>query len=51
MNISGSMNTSNKERGKLMWSLRIEGISGRISTITTDLGEILQGILDLLLLR
>jgi len=51
MNISGSMKTSNRERGKLRWSLKIEGISGQIGTITTDLGEILQDILDLLLLR
>ena len=51
MNISGSRKTNNKERGKLRWSLRIEGISSRIGTITTDLREILLGILDLLLLR
>ena len=51
MSISESRRTSNKGRRKLKWSLRIEGISGRIGTVTTDLGEILLGILDLLLLK
>ena len=49
--ISGSRRTSNKERGKTKWSLKIEGISGQIGTITTDLRETLQGILDLPLLK
>jgi len=49
--ISGSRRTSNKERGKTKWSLRIKGISGRIGTIIIDIREILLGILDLLLLR
>ena len=43
--------TSSRERGRLRWSRRTEGISGRTGTITIDLGEILRGILDLLLLR
>ena len=47
MSISGSKRTSNRERGKLKKSLRIKGIG----TIITDLGEISQGILGLLLLR
>ena len=51
MSISRLKRTSNKERGKLRWSFRIKGISGRIGTITTDLREILRGIQDLLLLR
>ena len=51
MSISKSRRTSSKERGRFRWSLRIEGISGRISTIITDLKEILWDILDLLLLR
>ena len=51
MSISGSRRTNNREMRKLRWSLRIEGISGRIGTITTDLEEILRGILDLLILR
>ena len=51
MSISGLRRTSNRERGKPKWSLRIEGISGRIGTITTDLGETLQDILNLPLLR
>ena len=51
MSISGLRRTSSRERGRLRWSLRIKGISGRIGTITTDIGDILQGILDLLLLR
>ena len=51
MSISESRRTSNRERKMLKWSLRIEGILGRICTITTDLREISQGILDLLLLR
>ena len=42
---------SNRERERLKWSLRIGGISGRIGTTTIDPGEILQGILDLLLLK
>ena len=40
-----------QERGKLRWSLRTEGLSNWIDTITTGLGEILQGIQDPLLLR
>ena len=51
MSISRLRRTSNKGRGKLRWSLKIEGISGRIGTITIDLGKILRGILDLLLLK
>ena len=51
MSISELRRTSSRERGRLRWSLRIKGISGRIGTITTDIGDILQGILDLLLLR
>ena len=51
MSISGSRRTSNRERKMLKWSLRIEGILGRIGTITTNLEEISQGILDLLLLK
>ena len=51
MSISRLRRTNNRERGKLKWSLRIEGISGWIGTITTDLKEISLGILDLLLLR
>jgi len=51
MSISGLRRTSSRERGRLRWSLRIEGISGQIGTITTNLGEILQGILNLLLLK
>ena len=43
--------TSSRERGRLRWSRRTEGISGRTGTITIDLEEILRGILDLLLLR
>ena len=33
-----------QERGKLRWSLRTEGLSNWIDTITTGLGEILRGI-------
>ena len=51
MSISGSRRASNRGRGKPKWSLKIEGIPGRIGTITTDLGEILRGTLDLLPLR
>ena len=51
MSISRLRRTSNKERGKLRWFLRIKGISGQIGTITTDLREILWDIQDLLLLR
>ena len=51
MSISKPRRTSSKERGRLRWSLRTEGILGQTGTITTDLGEILQGILDLLLLK
>ena len=51
MSTNGTKRTNNREMGRLRWSLRIEGISGRTGTITTDLGEILQGILDLLLLK
>ena len=40
-----------QERGKLRWSLRTEGLSNWIDTITTGLGEILRGIQDPLLLR
>ena len=40
-----------QERGKLRWSLRTEGLSNWIDTITTGLGEILWGIQDPLLLR
>ena len=41
MSISGTKRTNNREMGRLRWSFRIEGISGRTGTITTDLGEIL----------
>ena len=51
MSISRSKRTSSRERGRLRWSFKTEGISGQIGIITTDLGEILLGILDLLLLR
>ena len=51
MSISGSKRTNNREKARLKWSLRIEGTSGQIGTITTDLRETLQGILGLLLLR
>ena len=51
MSISRLKRTSNKERGKIRWSFRIKGISGRIGTITTDLREILLGTLELLMLR
>jgi len=51
MSISKSKRTSSRERGRLRWSLKTEGILGRIGIITTDLEEILRGILDLLLLR
>ena len=51
MIISGSRRTSNRETGRLRWSLRIEGISSRTGTITIDLEEILWGTLDQLLLR
>ena len=51
MSISKLRRTSNKERGRLRWSLKTKGISGQTGTITTDLREILQGILDLLLLK
>ena len=51
MSISRLRKTSNREMGKLRWSLRIEEISGWIGTITTGLGEILRGIQDPLLLR
>ena len=40
-----------QERGKLRWSLKTEGLSNWIDTITTGLGEILRGIQDPLLLR
>ena len=40
-----------QERGKLRWSLRTEGLSNWIDTITTGLREILRGIQDPLLLR
>ena len=48
MSISGSRRTNNRERGRLRWSLKSEGILGRTNTITTDLEEILWGILYLL---
>ena len=51
MSISRSKRTSNKERGRLRCSFKTEGISGRIGTIKIDLGEILRGTLDQLLLR
>ena len=51
MGISGLKGSSNRERGKLKWSLKIEEISGWIGTTIIDLGEILRGTLDLLLLR
>ena len=51
MSISETRKTSNRERGRLRWSFKIEMILGRTGTITTDLGEILRGILDLLLLK
>ena len=51
MSISRSRRTSNRERGRLRWSLRIEGISGRTCTIIVDLREILRGTLDQLLLK
>ena len=51
MSISRLRRTSNRERGRLRWSLRIERISGWIGIITADLREILRGILDQLLLR
>ena len=51
MSISGLRRTNNKGKGKLRWSHRIEGILGQIDTIATDLGEILLGNPDLLLLR
>ena len=51
MSINRSRRTSNRERGRLRWSLRTERISGWIGTITADLREILRGILDQLLLR
>ena len=51
MSISKSKRINNREKERLKWSLRIGGILGRIDTATTDPGEILQGILDLLLLR
>ena len=51
MGISKSRRTSNREMGKLKWSLKIKGISSWIGTITTDLEEILLGILNLLLLK
>ena len=51
MSISMLKRTSNKERGRLRWSLKTKGISGRIGTIITGLGGILRGISDLPLLR
>ena len=51
MSISRSRRTSNREKGKLKLSLRIERTSSRIGTITIDLRETLRGILGLLLLR
>ena len=48
MSISGLRRTNNRERGRLRWSLKSEGILGRTNTITTDLEEILWGILYLL---
>jgi len=48
---SGSKRTSNRERGRLRWSFRTEGILGRTCTIIANLGEILRGTLDQLLLR
>ena len=51
MSISESKRTNNKGKGKLKWSHRTEWILGRIDTTTTDLGEILLGNPDLLLLR
>ena len=51
MSISRLRRTSNRERGRLRWSLRTERILGWIGTITADLREILRGILDQLLLR
>ena len=41
MSISGTKKTSNRERGGLRWSFKIERILGQTGTITTDLGEIL----------
>ena len=41
---------NNKGNGKLRWSHRIEGILGQIDIIVTDLGEILLGNPNLLLL-
>ena len=51
MSISWSRKTSNRERGRLKWSLRIEGISGRTGAIITNLRKILRGTLDQLLLK
>ena len=48
MSISGLRRTNNRERGRLRWSLKTEGILGRTNTITTNLEEILWGILYLL---
>ena len=48
MSISGSRRTNNRERGRLRWSLKAKGILGRTNIITTDLEEILWGILYLL---
>ena len=41
MSISRLKRTSSREKGRLRWSLRIEGISGQIGIITTNLKEIL----------
>ena len=51
MSISGSRRTNNREKARLKWSLRIEGISGQTGTITASLREILQDTLDQLPLR
>ena len=51
--ISGSRKTNSRGRGRgrLRWSLRIEGILGQTDTTVTGLGETLLDNLDLLLLK
>ena len=51
MSINGLRRTNNREKGRLRWSLRTEGISGRTGTIIVDLEEVLQSTLDQLLLK
>ena len=51
MNISWSRRISNKAKGRLRWSHKIEGMLGQTNKTITDLEEILLGNLDLLLLR